>query len=330
MSSTPVILTVDDTAKTLTSSSPFTLRESVPVSVEAAALAAGTCVVTLTHLGSLLAEAELTDGTGVLDLSTDEAADLFAGLPVPYSLTCDIALWNDTEQRRLGSGRVSLHNAGASAGATLRVGGAGELRLELAANLDAGTPVMLDDNGCAAACLAANAHRYLGILRETGETGDTRPVVTAGLVTVSAWSLSAGSAYYLGRTEAVVTATPPAGYNVRPVGVAAATSTLALAGAPTVQTLADGTPHLLTWDPAGRRMVAVEPADTSAGVADADRVPRLAADGKLDATLMPDMTDDAIAAHRVQFAGLAPLNDPTGPETVALVNALLSILQTGA
>lgn len=330
MSSTPVTLTVDDARKTLTASSPLSVRALVPFTITPATTAAGSVTLSLTHGDVLLASATATDGTGVLDLSTTAALDLFAGLPAPHAFRVYAELWNETDTAPVASGWLTLRNTGAAGRSTVRVSASGELTVTLAAALTAGTPVMLDDAGEAAACLSANAHRYLGILREGGDPGDTAHLVTAGAVTVTGWALTPGAAYYLAReAPAAITATAPDGYNVRPVGIAADAATLAIMDAAVIQTVASG-PHFLTWSPSTRRLIAVVPAAASEGAATAGQIPMTDSSGLLSATFLPDVSGLAIAAHRAQFAALDPLSDPTGPETVTLLNALLSILKTGA
>lgn len=329
MSSTPVTFTVDDARKTLTASSPLSVRALVTFVISPAATAAGEVTLSLTHAGVLIASATATDGTGVLDLSTSAAIALFAGLPAPYAFRVHAELWNETDTAPVAAGWVNLRNSTA-ASSSVRVTSAGELTVTLAAALAAGTPVMLDDNGEAAACLSANAHRYLGLLRQGGEAGDTAALVTAGAVTLPGWGLTRGAAYYLAReAPASVTSTAPDGYNVRLLGIAADTDTLALCDAPVIQTVASG-PHFLTWSPSTRRLIAIVPATASEGAATAGQIPMTDSTGKLSATFLPDVTGAALAAHRVLFANLSPLSDPDGPETVALLNALLSILKTGA
>lgn len=329
MSSTAITFTIDS-ARGLAASLPFSLRSLEPFVVSPAFT--GEATLSFTHNDVLIASADAINGSGTIDLSTTAAIDLFAGLPTPYDIPVFAELWDDDNDRPIASGYVTLANSNAPGRSTLRVGG-GELLVTLAATLPAGTPVMLDDSHEAAACLAANAHRFIGILRQGGDTGDTVHVVTAGLVQVTAWptltTLAPGQAYYLSRTAGELVATAPDGYNVRLIGIAVDAATLVLSNSPVIQTLASGA-HFLTWEPTTRRMLATAPAAASTGAPDADRIPCLDATGKLSATFLPDMTADSIAALQAKFSSLSALSDPTGPETVALVNALLSILKTGA
>lgn len=325
----PLAVTVDEAAKTLTFGGPIGLRESATVAVTPATPVTGDTLLTITRLGTVLAEAELTDGAGTLDLATAEAIAVFAGLPARHVLTADAHLWHSHENRLLGTGVIRIINNPDAAGSALRVAAAGRLNMTLAAALDAGTAVKRDSSGNAAACAAADAHLLLGILAESGNPADSCPVVTAGIVTVAAWGLTPGACYYLstGSTGAL-TATAPAGYNVRPVGIAIDAATLALIPQPTVQTLADSTdPHTLAWDPTYRRLIAQAAAASSAGAASAGLIPCLGADGKLDTTMMPDMTAAALAAHAALFADIEALSDPTIGELVAAHNAILAALK---
>lgn len=325
----PITLTAD-ARKRLTASGFFGLRETVALTASPAAEVAGTCTLTLTFYGQAFAECELTDGAGSLDLSTAEAVAAFVGYPVIFRHAVDAELWNVTTATSVGKGRLYVENRSESVGASQRIAAAGELELTLSETLPAGTPVMLGDDGEAESCRAANAKRLLGILRSGAESGQKAKVVTAGIVSVPLWGLTAGVWYYLSTGADALTATAPEGYNVRPVGIAVDASTLALIPGTTVQHAA-GTPHYLTWDPLNQRLLSVAPVAATAGAASAGAIPCLDSGGQLDPAMIPAASAAAaIAAHRAQFSALAPLEDPTGPDTVALINALLSILQTGA
>lgn len=329
MSTTAVTLTVDESRKRLSASAPLAARESVPVTVSPAAPAAGTCVLLITRFGSPLASAVLTDGAGTLDLSTDAVLALFAGQPSDRAVTVDADLWNDTDKRLLGKGRVTLHNTPASAD-SLRVAAAGELAMTLAAALPAGAPVMRDDAGQAAACRAANAKRLLGVLRTGGETGAAGRVVTAGAATVAGWGLTPGAWYYLSASSDALTPTAPEGYNVRPVGIALDADTLVLIPGTTVQQAA-GAVHYLTWDGLNQRLLAAAPAAASAGAASAGAIPCLDAAGKLDISMIPPAaTANALAALRAQFAALEALESPSLDQIISQLNAVTAILKTGA
>lgn len=324
----PASVTVDETAKTLTFAGPLGLRESATVTVTPATPVTGDTLLTVTRLGTVLAEAELTDGSGTIDLNTAEAIAVFAGLPARHTLTADAHLWHSGEDRLLGAGVVRIVNNPADAGSALRVAAAGRLNMTLAAALDAGTPVKRDSSGNAAACSASEAHLLLGILAESGNPGDSCPVVTAGIVTLPAGRLLPGACYYLSHGIAALTDTAPDGHNVRPVGIAIDSVNLALIPHPVVQTLADSAdPHTIAWDPAARRFVAQAAAAESAGAASAGQIPCLDASGLLSATMMPDMTADALAAHAALFAAVGTLTDPTVNELVAAVNAIIAILK---
>ena len=325
-----VTLTVTETAKTLTASAPLAVRESIPIAISPLALAAGACALTIIDkTDTTLAEATLTDGLGTLDLSTAEAVALFADLPAGYRTQVWAILWHTDEDRLLAKSLVTIINNPESARAATRIGAAGEVRLVLASNMTAGQPVMIDDDGKATPCLAANAHRFLGILRQAGSTSDTRPIVTAGIAALPSLTLVDGSTYYLARTApAALTATPPEGYNVRPIGIAIGTAALAIIHHPIIQSLASGT-HFLTWDTTTGRFLAVAPAAASLGAADADRIPCLDAAGLLDSSLIPTTATStaALTALATAFAGLDALTDPPVTEMVTRLNAILSILK---
>jgi hypothetical protein len=327
----PLAVTVDEAAKTLTFGGPLGLRESAAVAVTPATPVTGATLITITRLGTVLAEAELTDGAGTLDLNTAEAIAVFDGLPARHVLTADAHLWHSAEDRLLGTGVVRIVNNPASAGSALRVAAAGRLNMALATALDAGTAVKRDSSGNAAACAASDAHLLLGILAESGNPADSCPVVTAGIVTVADWGLTPGACYYLSTgTTGALTSAAPAGYNVRPVGIAIDAATLALIPQPTVQTIADSAdPHTIAWDPTARRFVAQAAAAASSGAGDAGLIPCLGADGKLDSTLMPDMTDAAIAAHAALFADIdeLTLNTSSIDKLTVKLNQILAILK---
>lgn len=321
-----VTLSVTEATKSVAASAPFALREIVPVTVSPAAAASGTCLLSLSRYSVAIAEATLTNGTGSLDLSTPEAAAVFEGMPLSARILVDLTLWSSTDNRLVAKGRAYVLNNPAAATVSLTIGSAGELSMTLAATLAAGTPVMRDDAGKAAVCLAANAHRLIGVLRTGGTANAAARVVTAGIPVVSGWGLVAGSCYYLPTSGTALTRTAPDGYNVRPVGIALSATALAIIPHPTIQTVASG-PHYLTWDAANRRMLAAAPAATSAGAADADRIPCLGADGRLSTTLLPDQTASAVAAVRAIFAETPLLDNPSYDDLIAAVNALITLLK---
>lgn len=321
-------VTLDQTAKSLVFAGPIGLREAATVTVTPATPVTGSCLLTVTRLGDVLAEATLTNGSGTIDLNTAEALAVFAGLPARHRLQADVHLWHSAEDRLLGTGTVRIVNNPAAAGSSLRLAAAGRLNMTLAAALDAGTPVKRDSSGNAAACAASDAHLLVGILTESGNPADSCPVVAAGLAVVAGWGLTPGACYYLAHGSAALTATAPAGYNVRPVGIAIDAATLALFPHPVVAALADSAaPHTLAWSPASRAFTAQACAASSAGAADAGRVPCLDAAGKLDATLMPDMTAASVTAINTLVASHAALVDPSINQFIAAFNALLATLK---
>jgi len=325
----PVTITVTEAAKTLSASGPLAVREEVPVLISPLAVAAGACTLSLERLGIQIAEATLTDGSGTLSLATAEAVALFESMPAGYRIRVGAFLWHADEDRLIASGFITLINNPASARAATRIAAAGEARLVLSEALLAGAPIMIAAAGEAAPCLAANAHRLLGILRDDGEAADTRTVITAGICPLPSLTLVDGAAYYLSRTApAALTATPPDGYNVRPIGIAIGTAALAIIPHPVIQSLASGT-HFITWDTATRRFIAVAPAAASTGAPDAHRIPVLDAAGLLDASLIPttDTTTAALTAHAALFASLSALDDPTINDIVTRLNAILAILK---
>lgn len=333
MSLASVTLTVTEATLALTASRPFALRELVPVTVSPASCASGASVLTLTRNGLPVAECDLTDGVGELDLSTAEAVDLFSGLPSGWRLAVRAELWSTDDDRLIASSNVKLVNVLESSRSSVRIAAAGELSMTLAAAMPAGTPVMRDDDGNAAACRASNAHRFIGVLRTGGEAAASARVVTAGLAAVTGWpvtgdtGLTPGLCYYLDHSADTLTATPPSGYNVRPVGIAIDAATLALLPSIPIQTAADGTPHYLAYEQAGRRLMAVSPVAASLGAASANAIPMLGASGLLDASMLPDQTAASVAAVRALFAAFAPLEDPAYDDLVSAINSLIAILK---
>lgn len=320
-----LILTIAAGSIRMSASTAVGVRGLIPVTVSPAP--AGASVLTITRLGSPAAQADLTDGSGTIDLSTPEAIAFFAGLPASSTLAFDASLWSSDLDRLVGQGRITVANSPDSGTASLRIAAAGELRMALAEAINAGTPVKRDASGKAAPVGDSEAHLFIGIARTGGDPDDEVAVVTAGLVAVTAWGLTPGLAYYLPHTAGdPLTSEAPAAHTVRLVGLAADASTLIIAPAPAVQQTLGTAPHYLTWDHASRLFLAVAPATSAVPYA----IPALDAQGLIPAACIPSQSAAAIAAHRLQFAALSPLSDPTGPETVALINAMLSILKTGA
>lgn len=323
----PVTIRIDEARKRLRASGPLGLRETATLVVSPSAPAAGTCTLTLTRLGTVIAEATLTSGAGSIDLSTAEAVALFTGMPARARINLDAHLWSAAEDRLLAVGQMALLNNPEAARSTLRMAAAGELTMTLAGALDAGEPVKRDADGEAAGVQAGEGHLFLGITAAGGLAGASVRVVTAGIVAVADWGLSPGNCYYLSHGSVGLTATPPAGYNERPVGIALDANTLALVPQPVVQSLADSDDiHTLKWDTATRRFMAVAATATSAGVASAGLIPYLGADGKLSSTMLPEY----LLQWHALFDGVADLPaDPTVSELVAKLAEILAILKGG-
>lgn len=323
----PVTIRIDEARKRLRASGPLGLRETATLVVSPSAPAAGTCTLTLTRLGTVIAEATLTSGAGSIDLSTAEAVALFTGMPARARINLDAHLWSAAEDRLLAVGVIPLLNNPEAARSSLRMAAAGELTMTLAGALDAGKPVKRDAAGKAAGVQAGEGHLFLGVTADGGLAGATVRVVTSGIVAVADWGLTPGNRYYLAHGSVGLTATAPAGYNERPVGIALDAGTLALASHPVVQSLADSaTPHTVAWDTATRRFLALEAARTSSGAADAGRIPCLGADGVLSSTLLPDY----LLQWHALFDDVADLSaDPTVNELVAKLAEILAILKGG-
>lgn len=319
----PVTIFFDETRKTLRFSGPLAVRELATVTLLPAAAAAGTVILTLMRYNETIAEANIENAAGAIDLSTTQAVKLFTALPAHQRIDCKVHLWHDTDKRLLATGRCMLVNNPEAARSTVRMAAAGELTMELAAALDAGTPVKRDALGKAAAVQAGEAHLYLGIAVESGLAGDTVRVVSAGLAAVAGWGLDPGRCYYLAHGVAALTATAPAGYNERPVGIAIDESTLALLNNPVVQSQADSAvPHTVAWESATQRFIARTAARTSSGPADEGRIPCLDVDGKLNDSLLHPFLRHSI------FYSVADLpTDPTVHQVVELLNLILLTLK---
>lgn len=321
----PVTIIYDEIRKTLRFSGPLAVRELATVTLLPAASAAGTVILTIARYGVVVGEANIENAAGVIDLSTVQAVKLFALVTGRQRVLCDVHLWHDTDKRLLARGKCYLENNPEAARSTVRMAAAGELTMELAAAIDAGTPVKRDALGKAAAVQASDGQALLGIAVESGLSGDTVRVVTAGLAAVAGWGLDPGRRYYLAHGSSVITATAPAGYNERAIGIAIDESTLALLNNPIVQSLASAaTPNTLVWDTATQRFMALAAAQVSAGAADAGRIPSLDATGKLSDTMLPDY----LLQWTSKFTGIANLpEDPTVNQVVAKLSEILTILK---
>lgn len=284
----------------------------------------GTQVVSLKLANTELAQDEITDGAGVLDLATSALMRLFAGTPLNHCVSVEISV-SDTAVGLLGSGRVILENT-AEGFNVLRVAAAGQLTGILAEPLVAGTPFRRTQEGLVYGCKAETAADYLGILKTGGLAGASVKGVTAGIVQIPAWGLTAGAWYYIGRNSAGITTSAPDGYNVRRVGYAFDAVTLILTDGAVVDT---GAGDYLVYDAPARGFKSVAAVSVSAGASDAGKIVKLGAGGKLDTSVMPDMTQFAVAAVGEAFAGKSALSaDPTGFEILAHVKMIFETLRT--
>jgi len=320
MSIVSITLGWDATIKKLTVGGAFAKGESVPVVLSPALT--GTQVVTVKRSGVELCQDEITDGAGTVDLSTVPVLSLFGGRPLNATTTADIQVFDNTG-RLLGSGVVTIYNT-ADVLSVLRVAGAGMLSAPLASTMTALTPVKLVA-GEFTGCSAADAAQYLGLLREGAASGATASIVTAGVITVANGGLTPLAAYYLARNTPGLTVTPPAGYNVRLVGRAIDANTLVLFDAPVVADL--DAVHYLVYDEAAGIFRALAPVVVSAGAEAAGKLVALDADGLLDASVVPDVSGDAVTAIKALFAGLADLDDADGFEIEARLNLIVSTLR---
>jgi len=321
MSVPSILLKYDSLQKTLKALGSFGAGDSVSIELSPAII--GTQVVSLQRAGVELAQDEITDGAGILELSTDAIKAVFSGTPLHHSVTADIQA-HDESGGLLGSGKVVIKNT-ADAFSVLRTANAGVLSGTLAETLAAGTPVKRSAAGLIEGCSAAYAADYLGILKTGGASGTAAKIVTAGIAVIPDWGLSAGATYYIARNASAITATVPEGYNVRPVGIAVDADTLVILNAPVVETAAG---DYLVFDVATRRFKTAAALDASAGAESAGAVVKLDAAGKIDASMVPDVSAAALAAVAAAFTGKIPLDDPDGDELLARLNEISEALRT--
>ena len=321
MSVPAIILEYESAHKTLRVRGTFGAGDCV--SIELVPAISGTQVISLQRAGVELAQDEITGGLGTIDLSTDALRRIFAGTPLHHTITADIQV-HDLSGGLIGDGSVVIKNT-ADTFSVLSVAQAGVLSGTLDTALSAGIAVRRSAEGLIISCTAANAADFLGILSTGGAGGAVVKIVTAGVVMVPDWGLTPGATYYIARNSGAITAVPPAGYNVRRVGVAFDSSTLVLQDAPVIET---ATGDYLVYEATSRRFMMCLATAISEGAASSGRMVKLGWGGKLDATLLPEIdTDAAVAAVKALFADLADLADPTGAEKTTMINEILTRLR---
>lgn len=321
MSVPAITIRYESAYKTLTVEGSFGAGDSA-VSVVLIPAITGTQVISLKLAGTDLAQDSITDGAGTIDLSTSSLATLFSGTPLNHSVSVDISV-SDSSAGLLGNGSVVLENT-ADGFSVLRVAGAGQIAGVLAESLSAGTPFRRTAAGLFAGCTAEDAADYLGILKTGGDAGASADGITAGIVQIPDWGLAPGFAYYLTHGLTELTANAPSGYNVRLVGIAWDADTLLLLDTMTVET---ATGDFLTYDVTSRRLRMVAAVEFGGDILDAGKMVKLDSRGKLQPSVIPDISGTALSAVRDVFEGVAELVNPTGAEKTDRINLLLTKLQ---